>query len=163
MGLPGLAGRSPWPSLPKPFARVTTIPCELSNGGGKVNLSVCLEDGRAVSSAVYYGDKGVMFSGNARMPELVPADEDFTGPDPWIPRTGDIFEDWIDAIKKGKKSSNDFSYAAKVTEIMLLTNVAVLTERSNTTLEYDGENMKITNLPEANDLLHYEYREGWTL
>ena len=122
-----------------------------------------LEPGRSVSSAVYYGDKGVMFSGNARMPELVPADANFTGPDPWIPRTGDIFEDWINAIKNGKKSSNDFSYSAKVTEIMLLTNIAVLTQRSNTTLDYDAENMKITNLPEANNFFHYEYRKGWTL
>ncbi|MBN2029523.1 Gfo/Idh/MocA family oxidoreductase [bacterium] len=133
------------------------------DGGLKAPRPSGLEDGRGVSSAVYYGDKGVMFSGNAQIPTLVPADEEFTGPDPWIPRTGDIFEDWIDAIKNGKKSSNDFSHAAKVTEIMLLTNVAVLTQRSNTTLEYDGVNMKVTNLPEANDLFHYEYRQGWTL
>jgi hypothetical protein len=133
------------------------------DGGLKAPRPVGLEDGRSVSSAVYYGDKGVMFSGNAQIPTLVPADEEFTGPDPWMVRTGDIFEDWIDAIKNGKKSSNDFSHAAKVTEIMLLTNVAVLAQRSNTTLEYDGVNMKVTNLPEANDLFHYEYREGWTL
>jgi hypothetical protein len=122
-----------------------------------------LEDGRRVGGAVYYGDKGVMFGGNAQMPELVPADESVTGPDPWIERTGDIFEDWIGAIKSGTKSSNDFSWAAKVTEIMLLTNIAVLTQQSNTTLEYDAKNMRITNLPEANDYFHYEYRQGWTL
>jgi len=63
------------------------------------------------------------------MPELIPADEDFIGPDPWLPRTGNIFEDWIDAIKSGKKSSNDFSISSKVTEIMLLTNLAVLTTK----------------------------------
>jgi hypothetical protein len=63
----------------------------------------------------------------------------------------------------GKKSSNDFSWAAKVTEVMLLTNIAILTQKSHTTLEYDGKNMKVTNLPEANNYFHYEYRKGWTL
>jgi hypothetical protein len=30
-------------------------------------------------------------------------------------------------------------------------------------LEYDGENGRFTNSEEANSLLHYEYRQGWTL
>jgi hypothetical protein len=30
-------------------------------------------------------------------------------------------------------------------------------------LNWDGPNMKITNLPEANQLLQREYRKGWTL
>lgn len=121
-----------------------------------------LEDGRRVGT-VFYGDKGIMMGGNAAMPTLVPADADFKGPDPWLERTGDIFEDWIGSIQKGKKSSNDFSWASKVTEIMLLTNIAIMTQRFNKTLEYDAKNMKITNLPEANEYFHYEYRKGWTL
>jgi hypothetical protein len=121
-----------------------------------------LEPGRRVGT-VFYGDKGIMMGGNAVMPSLVPDDPGFTGPEPWLERTGDNFEDWIDSIMNGKKSQNDFSWAAKVTEIMLLTNIAVLTQRSNITLEYDAKNMKITNLPEANKYFHYEYRKGWTL
>ncbi len=134
------------------------------DGGLRPERPGALEAGRSVMDAIYYGDKGIMMHGShGTMPQLVPADKDFKGPDPWIPRTGNIFEDWIGAIKEGKKSSNDFSVAAKLTEIMLLTNIAVLTQRSNITLEYDAENMKITNLPEANDLFHYEYRQGWML
>jgi predicted dehydrogenase len=121
-----------------------------------------LEPGRRVGT-IFYGDKGIMMGGNAQMPSLVPADADFKGPDPWIERTGDIFEDWIGAIVNGKKACNDFSWAAKVTEIMLLTNIAIMTQRFNKTLEYDAKNMKITNLPEANNFFHYEYRKGWTL
>jgi hypothetical protein len=30
-------------------------------------------------------------------------------------------------------------------------------------LEWDGENMRVTNLPEANEHVHREYRHGWTL
>jgi len=121
-----------------------------------------LEDGRRVGT-VFYGDKGVMMGGNGVMPTLVPADPDFKGPEPWIERTGNIFEDWISAIMNGKKSSNDFSWAAKVTEIMLLTNIAIMTQRFNKTLEYYAKNMNITHLPEANNFFHYEYRKGWTL
>jgi len=121
-----------------------------------------LEPGRRVGT-IFYGDKGIMMGGNAQMPSLVPADADFKGPDPWLERTGDIFEDWIGAIVNGKKACNDFSWAAKVTEIMLLTNIAIMTQRFNKTLEYDAKNMKITNLPEANNFFHYEYRKGWTL
>lgn len=134
------------------------------DGGLRPPRPDALEPGRAVRDATYYGDKGIMtHASHGAMPELIPADPNFKGPDPWLPRTGNIFEDWIDAIKNGKKSCNDFSISAKVTEIMLLTNIAIKNQRANITLEYDPVNMKITNLPEANNLFHYEYRSGWTL
>ncbi len=123
-----------------------------------------LEAGRAMKDATYYGEKGIITHGShGAMPELIPANPDFKGPDPWIARTGNIFEDWIDAIKNGKKSCNDFSISSKLAEIMLLTNIAVKHQRDNITLEYDAANMKITNLTAANSLFHYEYRSGWTL
>jgi len=123
-----------------------------------------LEAGRAMKDATYFGDKGIItHASHGAMPEFIPAKADFKGPDPTIPRTGNIFEDWIDAIKNGKKSCNDFSISSKLTEIMLLTNIALKSQRANITLEYDAANMKITNLPEANSLFHYEYRSGWSL
>jgi hypothetical protein len=134
------------------------------DGGLRPPRPDALEPGRAVKDATYIGEKGIITHGShGAMPELIPAKADFKGPDPWIPRTGNIFEDWITSIQEGKKSSNDFSVAARLTEIMLLTNIAVKSQRSNLTLEYDAANMKITNLPEANNLFHYEYRKGWTL
>jgi len=42
----------------------------------------------------------------------------------------------------------------------LLGNIAIQTGKK---LNWDGEKMKITNVPEANDYLHYEYRGNWTL
>lgn len=134
------------------------------DGGLRPERPSILEPGRAVRDALYKGDKGYLMHGShGATPELIPADTNFKGPQPWLKRTGNIYEDWIDAIKNGKKSSNDFSVSAKLTEIMLLTNIAVLHQRSNMILEYDAENMKITNLPEANSLFHYEYRNGWEL
>ena len=134
------------------------------DGGLRPPRPEALEAGRAIADASYYGDKGIiMHASHGAAPQLVPADKDFKGVDPWLPRTGNIFEDWIGAIKAGKKSCNDFSISSKLTEIMLLTNIAVLNQRSNTTLEYDAANMKISNVATANSNFHYEYRKGWTL
>jgi predicted dehydrogenase len=134
------------------------------DGGLRPPRPEALEPGRAIMDATYIGDKGIIMHGShGAIPQLVPADKDFKGVDPWLPRTGNIFEDWIGAIMAGKKSCNDFSISSKLTEIMLLTNVAVINQRSNTTLEYDAPNMKITNVPAANNNFHYEYRKGWSL
>ena len=80
-----------------------------------------------------------------------------------LTRPKNIYIDFFEAIKEGRKAANNFEYAAKVNEIMLLTNIAVVSQRLNITLEYDAENMKITNCPEANEYFHYEYRKGWSL
>lgn len=142
-----------------PAVKVTWV-----DGGLRPPRPEKLEAGRAMRDATYYGEKGIICHGShGANPELIPADPNFKGPDPTIPRTGNIFEDWISSIKDGKKASNDFAVASKLTEIMLLTNIAVKNQRANITLEYDAANMKITNLPAANDLFHYQYRNGWTL
>ena len=134
------------------------------DGGLKAPRPAALEPGRSVRDAMYIGEKGIIMHGShGASPELVPADKNFKGPDPWLQRTGNIYADFIDAIKKGTKSCNDFSISAKVTEIMLLTNIAVLNQKFNITLEYDAAGMKITNLPEADKLFHYEYRQGWSV
>ena len=102
-----------------------------SDGGLRPPRPTGLEPGRAVSDIMFIGDKGIMMCGShGAHPRLVPADKDFKGPDPWLPRTGNSYEDWIDAIKKDSKSCSDFSISSKLTEIMLLTNIAVKTQKS---------------------------------
>jgi len=122
-----------------------------------------LGDGGGV---LFYGDKGIlMCSTYGRNPRLIPetAMKAYQRPEKTIPRSPGIHEEWIEACKNGTKSTTDFSYSGPLTEMMLLGNVATMMKEKNTILEWDAENMKITNLPEANDLLHTEYREGWTL
>ena len=97
------------------------------------------------------------------MPELIPEDPGFKAPEPWLNRPRSVYVDFIEAIKEGRKAANDFEIASKLTEIMLLTNIAVASQQVNRTLEYDAENMKITNLEGANEYFHYEYRDGWKL
>lgn len=67
---------------------------------------------------------------------------------------------WVDACKGKTEASSPFSYAAQLTEIMLLGVVAL---RAGHRIEYDAQNMRITNLADANQFLRRDYRAGWTL
>jgi hypothetical protein len=72
-------------------------------------------------------------------------------------------EEWIAAIKAGKKSTTDFDYSGPLTETMLLGNVALRMKDAKAVLQWDAVNMQVTNLPEANQFIHKEYRAGWSL
>ena len=105
----------------------------------------------------------IMHGTHGAKPELIPERPDFVAPAPTLKRPSNIYVDFIEAIKEGRKAANDFEISSKLNEIMLLTNIAVAAQQLDITLEYDAANMKITNCPEANDYFHYEYRKGWTL
>jgi predicted dehydrogenase len=65
---------------------------------------------------------------------------------------------WVDAAKSKTEASCPFDYAAQLTEIMLLGVVAL---RAGQKIYYDPANMRVTNVPEANQYLQREYRKGW--
>jgi predicted dehydrogenase len=121
------------------------------------------DDGGGV---LFVGDKGhIMCSTYGENPRIVPETkmQAYKRPEKTIPRSPGIHEEWVEAIKAGKKSTTDFSYSSVLTEAMLLANIAVLMQDKYTKLEWDGEKMEFTNLPEANEHLHKEYRPGWSL
>lgn len=129
-----------------------------------------LEKGRRMGDGgggiLFEGDKGIlMCSTYGKNPRLIPETKmkEFERPEKTMPRSPGITEEWIQAIKEGKKSTTDFSYSGPLTEMMLLGCVATLMQEKNTILEWDAEKFEITNLPEANELLHMKYRDGWTL
>ncbi|MDH6358083.1 Gfo/Idh/MocA family oxidoreductase [Parabacteroides sp. PF5-9] len=135
-----------------------------SDGGVKPARPAALELDRQLREALYIGDKGMIMHGtHGAAPQLIPERPGFTEPAKTLPRPKSVYVDFIEAIKEGRKAANDFEIAAKLNEIMLLTNIAVVSQRLNITLEYDAANMRITNCPEANDYFHYEYRKGWSL
>ncbi|MBN2011824.1 Gfo/Idh/MocA family oxidoreductase [candidate division KSB1 bacterium] len=115
---------------------------------------------------LFLGDKGhLMCFTYGGSPRLVPETDmkAYMRPPKTIPRSPGIHAEWIDAILKGEKSTTDFSYSGPLTEMMLLGNIAMFMQSKNVILEWDSENMQFTNLPEANELLQIEYREGWEL
>ncbi|HRO70222.1 MAG TPA: Gfo/Idh/MocA family oxidoreductase, partial [Chitinophagaceae bacterium] len=69
-------------------------------------------------------------------------------------------EAWINAFKNNTQSPGSFLNAQAVTETILLGAVAL---RAKKRIQYDSQNMKITNLPEANKYLYREYRKGWEM
>ena len=68
---------------------------------------------------------------------------------------------WAAAAKGKAPASSPFDYAARLTEVMLL-GIVALRAGQGKRIMYDGANMKVTNVPEANQWLTREYREGWT-
>ena len=60
-------------------------------------------------------------------------------------------------------TTSSFEYAARLTETMLLGNIALLREGERAVLEYDGANMRFTNDEAANAYLEKDYRPGFGL
>jgi hypothetical protein len=76
-----------------------------------------------------------------------------------LPRIeGGHFAEWLRACKGGEPAGSNFAYAAKLTELCLLSNVAVRTRRP---IDWDAAAMKVTNLPYANEYLTKTYRPGF--
>lgn len=107
---------------------------------------------------MFVGDKGVIMDGRV-IPESKM--KDFKRPRKTIPRIAGTHEqNWIDACKGGPAACSNFEYAGPLTEAVLLGNIAIQTGKR---LEWDIANMKVSNVPEANELLGRKYRDGWTL
>jgi hypothetical protein len=113
---------------------------------------------------LYIGEKGKIL-GHRLLPES--RSKEYGKPPRVLPRSPGHHKEWINACKGGEPAGSNFDVAGPLTEVVLLGNVAVrmgqqLYEKG-LKLYYDGPNMKVTNLPEANKYIRSEYREGWTL
>jgi len=69
--------------------------------------------------------------------------------------------DWIRACRGFEPAGSNFDFGGPLTELAALGNLATL--MLGTELQWDGPRMNFPNHPEANRLLHYRYRDGWTL
>jgi hypothetical protein len=69
---------------------------------------------------------------------------------------------WAKACKGEGEATSPFSYAAPLTEVMLLGLVA-LRAGQGFKMTYDADAMRVTNSEEANRFLTREYRDGWSL
>ncbi|OLE46669.1 MAG: hypothetical protein AUG46_08870 [Acidobacteria bacterium 13_1_20CM_3_58_11] len=115
--------------------------------------------------ALLIGSKGKLLHDTYGFkPRLLPSSlhDSFGKPPEKLPRiAGEAHEmNWVDAAKGKLEASCPFEYAARLTEVMLLGIVAL---RAGKKIYYDGTNMRITNVLEANDYLRREYRQGWAI
>ncbi len=113
---------------------------------------------------LYVGDKGKML-GHRLIPES--RAKAYGKPPQRLERSPGHHAEWIAACKGGKAAGSNFDHAGLLAQVVLLGNVALrpaLKERLvRARLLWDGPNMAVTNLPEANAYLRRAYREGWTL
>jgi hypothetical protein len=118
-----------------------------------------------VSGSLYVGEKGIIYSGTygGRM-HILPLEtwQEMAKPPKTLPRTKNVAADFLNAVREGKKqTAADFDYGARLTEFTLLGNLAQHAGVGKK-VEWDGPAMKVTNLPELNQLVKRPYRKGWT-
>lgn len=120
----------------------------------------------ATNGTLYVGDKGIIYTGTygERM-HIVPREKMEQTPEPpkTLPRTKDIFTDFIEACREGRtNTAASFEYGTRLTEFTLLGNLAQIAGAGKK-IDWDGPGMKVTNLPELNRWVNREYRKGWTV
>ncbi len=131
-----------------------------------------LEDARPLNpedGILLVGDKGKILVGGwgGQSPRLLPEarQRDFRPPPKTLPRSIGHYQEFVQACKSGASTESSFDFSGPLTEAVLLGSVAIRlgAETSGEKLRWDSAQLQVTNLPEANALLHYEYRPGWSL
>jgi len=69
-------------------------------------------------------------------------------------------QDWVRACKGGEPSCSDFSITAPYAEWLALVAIALHVSGK---LEWDSQNLRFTNSPEANRFVKPVFRRGWEL
>jgi predicted dehydrogenase len=119
--------------------------------------------GEGGNGILFIGEKGMITcAGWSGMPRLLPLElhRDYKRPEKKIPRVEGHHADWLQACKGGTPASSNFEYGARLTEFILLGNVALRTQKR---LQWDPVAIKATNAPQADQYLKEPYRTGWEL
>ncbi|NOR87680.1 MAG: gfo/Idh/MocA family oxidoreductase [Bacteroidales bacterium] len=127
-----------------------------------------LKDGQMMGDhgggALFIGSKGKILTGTyARNPKLLPEelDNDYIRPEKTLRRIenamgGGHEQDWIRACKESPESriqtSSNFAYSAPLNEVVVMGNLAVRLQDLKRPLQWDGENMKITNISDSDEI-----------
>lgn len=145
------ASRGAMPPVSLTWYQGTNKPARWTNG----------EIPRWDSAVLFVGDQGMLLSDyfkHTLLPEKKFAD--FQAPAPSIPKSLGHYAEWIHACKTGAPTTCNFEYAGWLTEANHLGNVAY---RIGKKLEWDPDNMRARNAPEADKFLRRMPRPGWSL
>jgi predicted dehydrogenase len=117
---------------------------------------------------LFVGDKGKLVCGcYGSSPRLIPETkmQEYQRPEKTIARVdgaeGGHERDWIRCCKEGRQPSSSFDYSGPLTETVVMGNLAIRCNGKK--LDWDGLNMKVTNVDEANQYVRDQYRQGWSL
>ena len=128
-----------------------------------------LEDNRELDredGLIFVGDRGtILVEGwGGEKPMLIPESKmkSFRQPQKTLPRSIGHHKEWLEACRgNGTPRSNFPEFAGPLTEAVLLGTVSV--RLGGKKLLWDPVNLRVTNSDEATKLLHYQYRDGWSL
>ncbi len=124
------------------------------------------------SGALIIGEKGKLFSPDdygARFFVAMKGQDEFTPGESHdackavaqsIPRSPGHMREWFRMMQDGTPAYSNFDIAAYLTEIILLGCIA-LRVGEGVKVDWDGPNMKSTNLPEAERFVRRQNRAGW--
>ena len=137
------------------------------DGGKKPGMpSEAFDREKLFKGVLFKGDKGWLladYSLRILMPRQNAGDmTHYKSPKPeeLIPPSLGHHKEWIVACKTGKPTTCNFNYSGALIENNLLALVAY---RVGKKLEYDAENLKAQNCPEADQYIRKTYRKGWVL
>lgn len=108
---------------------------------------------------LFVGEKGMLISDYGRHLLLPESDfADFVRPAPSIAASIGHHAEWIKACKEGTPTTCNFTYSGALAEAVLLGNVAFRAQRA---IEWDGEQARVKNAPEAQEWIVPEFRAGF--
>jgi predicted dehydrogenase len=189
LGLPTAvtASSTPWggpANNPASYPLATTVEYEFAARGAQPPVRLYWYDGGLMpprlpflpddvtlsrgdgGGGVFVGERGIVtYETYGNNPKVYPSS--LEGAAAAVPKTVPRIDvshemNWVQACKGRAIASAPFEYAAPLTEVMLLGNVALRAGQGRKIL-YDGAAMRVTNVPEVNQFLTREYRAGWTL
>lgn len=110
---------------------------------------------------MFVGTNGQMFADYGSY-KLYPEEQfkDFQPPAPSIPKSVGHWQEWIDACKTGTSTTCNFDYSGRLTETVLLGNVAY---RVGKKITWDAVNSRVLECPTAAQFLGREPRRGWKI
>jgi hypothetical protein len=132
------------------------------DANARLDAQIARDANSGSNGSLFVGEKGFVTTGTyGEGTRLLPAARmaDYKLPPQFLTRSPGHYRDWIRACKGGERSCSDFSIAAPFTEWILLGVIALRFEGK---IEWDSAKMKITNNPEANELLKPKFRKGWS-
>jgi predicted dehydrogenase len=77
-----------------------------------------------------------------------------------LPRVVSHHQEWIDACRGGAQPQSNFGYAARLTESLLLGDLAL---RAGGRIDWDADAMQARSNPSADALIRPAFRNGWTI
>jgi predicted dehydrogenase len=153
--------RAPKGSLKMPPVKFTWY-----DGGLLPERPAGIKDGKMLGDkgggTIFVGSKGILTGGTyGRDPYIVGREADPPQVPQQLRRVPDATKgghemDWVRACKESRDSrteaSSNFQYSGPLNEVVVMGNLAVRLQDLKRTLQWDGENLKITNVDEADEI-----------